>query len=176
MSYRRKGRATAKQNLRRAVRVPPAINEDRWCPARVAIRMSAAMRTVRRCVSRVGPREYGNSMPEVEREPLLIADMIEQMQEPGLFHQTNEIAMTVYSAEISRMEEAIRWPGRYLVDQWPGPNNVLKIWLNAIGSGRSPKTALKDAGYGGERGRYALDTAFSIIADGLHRDGFPLDT
>jgi len=175
MSYHRGSRSTAKQVTIREARTlahpRPAPKEGEWCASIVCGRLYEACRTLRRAVGHVGPREYGNAMPDVLRSPPTIADMIEQMHDENLHKVDVKIEITVLTAEISRMEEAIHWPGTYLVDQWPGACEVLKLWMRAIATGGKPSAALKAAGFSKVSAQMFLDRAFGEIAAGLARDG-----
>lgn len=180
MSYGRGSRSLTKQAVAREARSVPEVRRaaraGEWTDTQVHYRMREAMLTLRRAVPKPGPREYGNAMPDVLQPALSNKDIIESWTEgQDLFRLDNRIEITVMTAEITRMEQAIEWPGRYLIERWPGANEVLRIWMRAIAGGRRPGPALQEAGFSKDSARIFLDRAFGEIAAGLTRDGVVIE-
>lgn len=145
------------------------IEDQYWTPEHVKTRLEDAMDALARSVGRVGPAHAKSLMPEPERAPLTIRDMIEQMHDQGLHKLENKIGMSALSRQISLMEEAIEWPKRYLVDH-PGPLRVINTMLVARVYRRPWSKILRKKGIPYSTAKDARARALRIIAEGLNRD------
>lgn len=145
--------------------------EQRWTSALVRARLDEAMKTLRRMGGAVGPKAFGNGMPEPVRGPLTLKDLIEQMHDPSLHRvDGNKIRLSAISAEVSRAEEAIAWAWDYLPDD--GPRRVLQAWLRSRAEARVKFSRLcKDKGWPRSTANFALARAFRIISAALNDTG-----
>lgn len=148
-----------------ARRIEPAY----WTPELVLARLMDAMEILSRTVSKPGPKAIRSVMPEFEREALSIHSMIEQMHDDSLHKLTNKIGTNSLSGQITLMEEAIEWPGKYLL-HWPGPLRVLNTALYAKAHRMTWAKVLRMHGIPRPTAKDARARALRIIAEGLNRD------
>lgn len=95
--------------LVRARRVP-----ERWSFLVVMERMEEAFRTLSRLPMATRPRGYINSMPFYLYDRGDLNAQLETRELERLARQRNRVRILPSPAEISRMEEALRWPAAYL--------------------------------------------------------------
>jgi hypothetical protein len=95
-------------------RPPPP---ERWGELVVMDRLEEAFTTLGRLGGRVWPKEFGNGWPKYVYDR---ADMNAQLETGELertLGQQNRVRIPPTAAQISRCEEAIAWPARYLGDE-----------------------------------------------------------
>jgi len=145
--------------------------EQAWTPALVRARLDEAMKTLRRMGGAIGPKAFGNGLPDPVRGPLTLKDLIEQMHDPSLHRlDGNKIRLSAISAEVSRAEEAIAWAWDHLPDD--GPRRVLQAWMRSRAEPHVKFSRLcKDKGWPRSTANFALTRAFRIIATALNAKG-----
>ena len=148
--------------------------EQDWTPALVRARLDEAMKTLRRMGGAIGPKAFGNGLPDPVRGPLTLKDLIEQMHDPSLHRlDGNKIRLSAISAEVSRAEEAIAWAWDHLPDD--GPRRVLQAWMRSRATPHVKFSRLcKDKGWPRSTANLALARAFRIIAAALNAKGVGL--
>ena len=151
-----------------------AVREQQWTPALVRARLDEAMKTLRRMGGAIGPKAFGNGLPDPVRGPLTLKDLIEQMHDPSLYRlDGNKIRLSAISAEVSRAEEAIAWAWDHLPDD--GPRRVLQAWMRSRATPHVKFSRLcKDKGWPRSTANLALARAFRIIAVALNAKGVGL--
>lgn len=78
-----------------------AVAPTDWTPGEVARRLVEAADVLRRQRGRVGPKAYGSNWPSIVQDEQIKSEASSTADPPGM-------------EEISRMEEAIHWPAKYL--------------------------------------------------------------
>ncbi len=144
--------------------------EQPWTPALVRARLDEAMKTLRRMGGTVGPKAFGNGLPEPVRGPLTLKDLIEQMHDPSLHRlEGNKVRLAATRAEVSRAEEAIAWAWDHLPND--GPRRVLKVWMRSRSSRSARFNAMcRERGWPLSTAKDALARAYRIIADALNHN------
>ena len=186
---RPKSEMSAKMSAAKAARLAAAAaftaDELHWSPDLVRARLREAARVVERVVTRPGPsRRMGKWPADVLLEfsdkvgrvgtGQLAADQAARNREA----LRNEAIMSGASdREITRAEEALRWPAVYLDrDEIEPERLMLQVWMSCE-SGRvrqSFREAGPAAGQCSKTTAYARrDRAFALIASGLIADGTP---
>jgi hypothetical protein len=138
---------------------------SRWDQKAVEQRLEEAMVLLRRVGGPYGPKEFGTSWPA-------IAEAIEA-PEGGA-----ELPARVTSADVSKMEAAIRWPLTYLGGRpgrarYPDQLRVLQIWLACKATGGRFGKAIQRRGIAESTGQARRWQAMLLIATGLMEDGVP---
>jgi hypothetical protein len=82
------------------------------------VRLVEGLRTLALLPTRRGPREYGNHWPDwmYEWEDFLAQQETEQEEKDRANRKQNRTRLSPSSIEITRMEQVIAWPARYLRD------------------------------------------------------------
>jgi hypothetical protein len=152
-------------------RPPSEYIPDHWIGPHVGLRLVEALRTVQRMPMSFGPQAFGNGWPEIEREYsdyVQYADDAEWKADQRA--EFNRVRPKPTREDITRMEVAIIWPGRYLRD-WPQLlRTVQMVAIVRVRHGDIEKAArrLRLPGRLARRwNREGLDR----IAAGLQRDG-----
>lgn len=95
--------------------IPP-----KWTPVYVLDRLEEAYVVLANQPAASGPKQYGNGMPTVVRERLTNKDWID-LYETGeldkMHEDRNRVRIPATAAQVTRMEQALRWPFEYLGDQ-----------------------------------------------------------
>lgn len=118
--------------------------EDKPPPTReeiVLTRMEEAFETLKRVPSRIGPQAFGSNWPTVLREFADLADRgsYEQYAKES---EASAFKMPLTSYEVSRMDEALRWPSRFLSDR-PREADALNTWAMSVAFHRNLEALLK---------------------------------
>lgn len=150
-------------------------DELRWSPDLVAARLREAARVIERTVTRPGPSRRTSKWPaEPMREFSDQVGMAGSGELAKAQAARNAPARGGYSDhEISRAEEAIRWPALYLAgDATAAEREVLQAWMTCEASETMSweQTAPAVAGSKATANRRRR-RAFEIICAGLVRDG-----
>lgn len=144
--------------------------EEFWTPDIVRGRLDEAIKLVHRTTGRFGPRQYGTAMPATLTD---WADWLAQIETGELGKGNNRSRVPATAAQVSRAEEAIAWPMTYL-RPWPGPLRVLNMHLVSKAYRLPFSRVCKGAGIPLATAKRARSKAFSIISQGLARDGVPV--
>jgi hypothetical protein len=78
------------------------------------------------------PKQYGNAMPMPSQQKLSIYDQIEMLgtgELEQMHEDRNRVRLAATSAQVTRMEQALRWPFEYLGDR---PQLARAISLRAM--------------------------------------------
>lgn len=157
---------------------PQEVEKDGiWTRKVVEARLVEAARVIHRIAGRVGPRGYTPAWCiEVEAEALEFGEKVGLLQagelgayEARLAAERNRYIMGVSQAEMTRVEEAMLWPMRYL-ETYEGPRRALKLFLNCRAKRQQFGRACKARGWSRATAYRARDRALTIIAIGLTRD------
>ena len=147
-----------------------AIRGETWTDDLVEARMKDAYQILfRASLGGMGPRAFGNAMPEVVRE---VSDLVHQAGNKSL---RNAIAHRFKSAptrdEVMRAEEALAWALTYLRDEHP--DVAAFVSLGAMWSAWNAKISQKCKAHGITRQTFYRDRreGIKLIVAGLIRDG-----
>lgn len=124
------GQSETTRRARGGVREVP----DRWTQIHVLDRLEEAYAVLGGMPTATRPKQYGNTMPTPDRERLSIRDQIEMMgtgELEQMHEDRNRVRLAATSAQVSRMEQALRWPFEYLSD---APELAKAIQLRAMWS------------------------------------------
>jgi hypothetical protein len=106
---------SASSGLRPAREIP-----DRWTQIFVLDRLEEAFLVLANQPAAAGPKQYGNGMPTVVQERLTNKDLID-LYESGelakMHEDRNRVRIPATAAQVTRMEQALRWPFEYLADK-----------------------------------------------------------
>lgn len=109
------GRSEQSLLSRRSAREIPS----KWTPVHVLDRLEEAFLVLANQPAAAGPKQYGNGMPTVVQERLTNKDWID-LYESGELDQMHEdrnrVRIPATAAQVTRMEQALRWPFEYLAD------------------------------------------------------------
>jgi hypothetical protein len=122
------GGAETTRGARRGAREVP----DRWTVIHVLDRLEEAYEVLSGMPMATLPKQYGNAMPTPLRERLSIMDQIEMLgtgELEQLHEDRNRVRLAATSAQVSRMDQALRWPFEYLSDR---PELARAISLRAM--------------------------------------------
>lgn len=147
------------------------VKGDTWSPELVEARLEEAYRTLfRASIGGVGPRQFGNGMPQVIRS---MSDLVAQAGNKSL---RNAIAHRFKSGlpstdEMKRAEEALGWSLQYLRDDHPDYAGFLN--LGAMWKAWGAPIAQKCRAIGVHRQVFYRDRkeAVLMIVKGLKKDG-----
>lgn len=124
------GRSETTRGARRAAREVP----DRWTIIHTLDRLEEAYQVLAGMPMATRPKQYGNAMPTPHRERLSIYDQIEMLgtgELEQLHEDRNRVRIAPTSAQVTRMEQALRWPFEYLGNR---PELAKAIQLRAMWS------------------------------------------
>jgi len=110
------GRSGTSLLTRRSAREVPAT----WTPVHVLDRLEEAFLVLANQPAAAGPKQYGNGMPTVVQERLTNKDWIDLYQSgeiDKLHEDRNRVRIPATAAQVTRMEQALRWPFEYLADR-----------------------------------------------------------
>lgn len=100
---------------RSTVEIPP-----KWTPVYVLDRLEEAYAVLANQPATSGPKQYGNGMPTVVQERLTNKDWID-LYETGeldkMHEDRNRVRIPATAAQVTRMEQALRWPFEYLSER-----------------------------------------------------------
>jgi len=98
---------------------PPDYVPPTWDGPHVGKRLVEALRTLRLLPTSNGPRVFGNAWPSYFHgwEDQLAQQEMEKDLREQLERARNRTRLMPSSIDIARMETAIGWPGRYLLDR-----------------------------------------------------------
>jgi hypothetical protein len=109
-----------------------AVLPERWTQIHVWDRLEEGYEVLAGMPTATRPKAYGSAWPTVQKERLSIYDQI-QMLGTGEIEQMHEdrnrVRMAATSAQVTRMEQALRWPFEYLSDR---PEMAKAINLRAM--------------------------------------------
>lgn len=144
---------------------------DGWTPDLVRERLVKAAILCQRAAGRVGPKEFGTAWPEIAVE---WADMLAQVETDELLKGRNQIRMPASARDVTLMEDALGWPGRYL-DGQDGAKRCLKLFLFSKATRRKFTAVCRNRGIPVSTAKRGRAKAFSLIAQGLDRDGVAVE-
>jgi len=147
--------------------------ELRWDAELVKKRLQEAARGCERLVGRVGPSRKSGFWPDMTIE---FADQVAMMgtKELEAFYRAKNRAQRggLGDREISRIEEAIQWPSRYLsADACANERQALKVWIWCEAKDESFSRFYVIACTHRSTALRRRDKAFDLILEGLLRDG-----
>jgi hypothetical protein len=87
-----------------------------WSWTHITERMEEAFRTLRRMPTPTGPRGYRNSMPRYDYDRGDLNGQQETYELERMAKLRNRVRLHPPPDEITRMEEAMWWPAKYLLD------------------------------------------------------------
>jgi hypothetical protein len=149
-----------------------------WAGFHVGRRLVEAFRTLSRMPVQRGPRVFGSFWPEMQVEWFdeLARVQADEAQQQADARAANRVRIRPTAVEISHMEAAIGWPGRYLIPHrthlarvvgfvalWRSREREIE-WIARRLPGRPAPHVVR------ARNRAGLDE----IAAGLHRDQVPV--
>lgn len=141
-----------------------------WTEELVEARLEEAYRTLfRSTISGVGPRAFGNAMPEIVRE---VSDLVHQAGNKSLRNAIAHRFKGVPSTEeVRRAEDALGWALTYLRDEHPDLAGFLQ--LGALWKSWGAKISHKCKAIGVHRQVFYRDRreAIKLIVEGLQRSG-----
>lgn len=140
--------------------------DELWNPKLVEARLVEAAILCVKTGGPVLPKGFKGSMPAYAYD---WGDLLNQVETDEIGKGRNYVRTGASAKEVSRMEEAILWPWRYL-EKFEGPRRVLKVYLNCKAHRRKFGSACKARGWSRATGYRARDRALAIIAIGLNRD------
>jgi hypothetical protein len=138
----------------------------------VGVRLIEGLRVLSRMPPVRGPRPFGNSWPAhaYEWEDLLAQQQADEEQKRQEQRAQNYVRIQPTAAEITRMEQAIAWPGHYLLGH---PQLLRTVSVVAICRARH-----RDIRHAARRLRLPFDLVcernrdgLDMIAAGLRREG-----
>lgn len=147
--------------------------ELRWTPDLVKARLREACRVIETTSRRPGPSQKTGFWPQITPE---FADQVNQVPTGALLEmhraRNNATMLGAADREISRSEQAIGWPARYLAAEDLTPErDVLQAWLWAEATDESwERAAVAVAGSKATAYRRRA-RAFEVICAGLLKDG-----
>ncbi len=112
------GRSDRPSLARRGAREIPAT----WSQVHVLDRLEEAFLVLASQPAAAGPKQYGNGMPTVLQERLTNKDWIdlyESGQLAEMHEDRNRVRIPATAAQVTRMEQALRWPFEHLADLPP---------------------------------------------------------
>jgi hypothetical protein len=148
-----------------------------WTVGLVRGRLSEAAEIIEKTTRRDGPAARTGFWPAIQREFGDLAHGGGEARETYAYER-NKVRFVASSLELSRAEEAIAWPGRYLAaPEHAEPRQWLQLWMFCEATGVEWKAGVEIM-----LGRAGADdslrtinrrrvTAFEIIMWGLIRDG-----
>lgn len=147
--------------------------ELRWDADLVKRRLQEAVRGCERLAGRIGPSRKSGFWPDMTVE---FADQVAMMgtKELDAFYRAKNRAQRggLGDREISRIEEAIQWPLRYLsADAFENERQALKVWVWCEAKDESFSRFFVIACRHRSTALRRRDRAFDLILDGLLADG-----
>lgn len=124
------GRAETARGARAGAREVP----ERWTIVHVLDRLEEGYQVLAGMPMATRPKQYGNTMPAPHQQKLSIYDQIEMLgtgELEQLHEDRNRVRLAPTSAQVTRMEQALRWPFEHLRDQ---PELAKAIQLRAMWS------------------------------------------
>lgn len=106
------GRAETGRRTREGSREVPTV----WTQVHVLDRLEEAFAVLATLPAKTRPKQFGNAMPTPVRERPSLKDLLE-MDEAGQLEERNRVRLAPTTAQITRMEEALRWPFEHLADE-----------------------------------------------------------
>lgn len=140
--------------------------ECRWTVEEVDSRLVDAIRLVARAAGRVGPGEMKGFWPALQPE---WGDLLAQVDGGADFREELNAKIGPSARDITRMEQAIRWPTLYL-GAHDGPRSVLKLWLRCKAHRKPFRRACQLVGWSERTAQRRRWHAALLIATGLMRD------
>ena len=120
-------------------RPPPDDLPLRWNVGYVALRLIGGYEVLCSMPGRVGPLGHGSTWPDIVRE---FADYLEEAVRVRKAEEVTEPRRRWLSEEISRSDEALHWPARFLRDV-PCQADSVQVWALAKGGGYSLRGILR---------------------------------
>lgn len=104
-----------------------------WTPEHVGVRLIEAFEVLSRSVMRPGPRQYANGWPAMVHE---FSDMVDAQARTLAEKEKQQARVSRPTTdELSRMEEALRWPMDHLAGR-PLAADALMLWAYAKAGNR----------------------------------------
>lgn len=143
-----------------------------WTIDDVKGRLVEAAKTHQRTAGRVAPKGYGSTMPAYSYD---WGDLLNQAEAESLYVGGNQIRIGASSEQMTRCDEAMLWPIRYLGQPKYAPIRLaLMAFLGCRARRESYNNFIRRKRWARATAFRARDRALGIIAVGLIRDGVPL--
>lgn len=135
-----------------------------WTPKLVETRMIEAFRFAEKATGRIGPRGYGSGLPTPVRD----AEDWQGAPDKG------PLVLMLTPREVSLLEAALGWFARYCNEE-RGATNCAEGFLLAKTRRIPWSRVVKTKRWSRATADRKRERAFSIIAQGLNRDGIPVE-
>lgn len=152
---------------------------DRWTPEHVADRLVEAFETLRATPARTHPKEFGNGWPGYREEwtDWLAQAELTESERADREYARNRVRIPPSSEKVSRMDDALRWPLRFLAtgnlrDQ--ERSKVLLIWAFCKANGRSIRAARRRFGWSSSTFHRLRQDALDTVAASLDHLAVPV--
>lgn len=150
-----------------------------WLPEYVGLRLIEALKTLHAIPMRLWPKEFGNAWPAYKH---VVERFDENAREIGVSWddkqarqaEQNRSRVPPTAHEITRMEEALAWPMRYLQDEDPVVGRTMMRWALIRSQGRSVRRYCRVAGMSHSTFHRQLKLALTSIAARLREDREPV--
>jgi hypothetical protein len=112
--------AMGRAETARGARGGPREIPDRWTIIHTLDRLEEAYQVLAGMPMATRPKQYGSAMPEVSRQKLTHLEWIEAYRSGDLAQheeEKNRVRPRVTTAQVTRMEQALRWPFEFLGSQ-----------------------------------------------------------
>jgi hypothetical protein len=145
-----------------------------WTPGLVRERLLEARRLIDRMAIPWKPRGHKNTMPAYRHDANdAWANWLEWSQTDSAFaRDRNRVAFAASADQVSRLEEAIGWPARYLADA--GLRRLLGAFLDAKARRKGLRRLCRERGWSYSLFERRVGQACGLIAAGLKRDRVPV--
>lgn len=146
----------------------------RWTRKLVADRLQEMIVTVGRTTGRIGPKEYGSGAPDYVNDQLEIfferafGELVRDKT------QRTRLGGGATTAEVTRMEQALHWQGRYLQTAPSLEIEALQIQLNCWAFRTALSRACRAGGFNRDTTKDRIERACYRIATGLIADRVPV--
>ena len=145
--------------------------ELRWSVELVKARLREAAQCIEKIVGRVGPSQKSTMWPTHAVEFSDQLGMLDTGELARLHAQQNRAVMSASEREITRTEEAIGWPGRYLrADGLTDERKALQIWMWTEAKDQPWERFIHALGCSKAEANRRRREAFRIIMTGLLKD------
>jgi len=103
---------------------------ERWTQIHVLDRLEEAFLVLSSLPANTRPRQFGNAMPTPVQERPSLKDLLEMADAGESFEEArNRVRLAPTTAQITRMEQALRWPFEHLADE---PELARAVSLRAL--------------------------------------------
>lgn len=167
--------AAAAAELRAQSRARPGapVAQDGWTPERAGERLVEALRWAHVAAGRVGAAGVvGMRLPDAVlsmEDRLALGWGLHEVAEP---EEERPLRVQLSAAEVSRLEDVLCWPARYLCPDHAGSARIVGLWAACKARRTSFDRAVKARGTIARATAFRLrDRGLSLISQGLERDG-----